>query len=250
MTLPETVDRATWLESRKELLAKEKELTRQRDRVNADRRRLPMVKVEKEYEFTGPDGPVSLADMFEGRPQLIVGHFMFDPRWDEACTSCSARADEVSDALLRHLAVRDTTLCFISRAPIEKLERVKAEKGWSFAWYSSYGSDFNYDYEVTIDDSVRPAAYNYRDRAEWAATADGADWLDEDQPIEMSGTSAFLRTDDGVFHTYSSYGRAFESVGGAYYWLDLTALGRQEDWEEPKGRSADVRVDRQPNFAS
>src|SRR4051812_26274159 len=145
MALPDIATREEWLAARTELLAREKEQTRARDALNADRRRLPMVEVVKPYVFRGPQGEATLLDLFEGRRQLIVGHFMFDPDWDEGCSSCSAGCDEVSDGLLEHLHVRDTTLAYVSRAPLEKLERWKAHKGWTFPWYSSYGSDFNYD---------------------------------------------------------------------------------------------------------
>jgi predicted dithiol-disulfide oxidoreductase (DUF899 family) len=218
----------------------EKELTRQRDELNAERRRLPMVEVEKEYVFEGPKGKASLLDLFEGRLQLIVGHFMFDPRWEDGCPSCSAGADEVAKGLLTHLHARDTTLAYVSRAPLEKLERYKAKKGWTFPWYSSYGSDFNYDFHVTLDESVAPVEYNYRSKAEHQAAGTGY-YVEGDEPIEMPGTSYFLREGDRIFHTYSTYARGAEMTGGSYYFLDLTALGRQEDWEEPKGRAASAR---------
>jgi predicted dithiol-disulfide oxidoreductase (DUF899 family) len=229
MSLPKVVSRDEWQAARKELLAREKEFTRQRDALNAERRRLPMVRIEKEYVFEGPDGKASLLDLFEERRQLIVGHFMFDPSWDEGCSSCSAGADEVSEGLLRHLHVRDTTFVYVSRAPLAKIEAYKASKGWTFPWYSSYGSDFNYDFHVTLDESVAPVEYNYRTDVEG------------EQPFEAPGRSYFLREGDSVFHTYSVYARGLESVGGSYYFLDETALGRQEDWEEPKGRAADAR---------
>ncbi|MDX6542444.1 MAG: hypothetical protein QOK32_47, partial [Gaiellaceae bacterium] len=144
MNFPDVVSRTEWLAARKELLAEEKEMTRQRDALNAKRRRLPMVEVEKGYVFTGPDGEATLLDLFDGRRQLIVRHFMFDPSWEEGCSSCSAGAAEISPGLLDHLHARETTLAVVSRAPIEKIERYKASKGWVFPWYSSYGSDFNY----------------------------------------------------------------------------------------------------------
>jgi len=240
MTLPEVVSQEEWLAARVALLAKEKELTRARDALNAERRRLPMVESTKPYVFHGPGGELRLLDMFEGRLQLILGHFMFDPSWDDGCPSCSAGADEVSPGLIAHLHVRDTTLAFVSRAPLAKIEDYKARKGWTFPWYSSHGSDFNYDFHVTMDESVMPLEYNYRPlKAE-------DDW---EQPFEMPGTSYFLREGDRVFHTYSTFARGAEQTGGSYYFLDLTALGRQEDWEEPKGRAAAVRA-AQPDFAS
>jgi len=247
MSLPQVVSRDEWLAARKALLAKEKQATRARDALNAERRRLPMVRVDKDYEFDGPGRRAGLVDLFEGRRQLIVGHFMFDPGWDEGCPSCSAGADEVSDGLLRHLQARDTTLAYVSRAPLAKLEDYKARRGWKFPWYSSYDSDFNYDFGVTVDDSVAPAAYNYKTRAEHEHAGTGY-YFDAEQPIEQPGTSFFLRDGDAVFHTYSTYGRGAEMLGGSYYFLDLTALGRQEEWEEPKGRAADAHQ-ASPDFA-
>ncbi len=238
MTLPQVASQEEWLAARKALLVKEKELTRSRDALNAERRRLPMVEITKEYELEGPDGRASLLDMFEGRLQLILGHFMFDPRWDDGCPSCSAGADEMSPGLLEHLHTRDTTLVYVSRAPLAKIEDYKARRGWTFPWYSSFGSDFNYDFHVTMDASVTPPEYNYRPFE-----------LDWEQPVEMPGTSYFLREGERVFHTYSTYARGAEQTGGSYYFLDLTALGRQEDWEEPKGRAASARA-AQPDFAS
>ncbi len=240
MNLPQVVSRDEWLVARKKLLAREKELTRQRDALNAERRRLPMVKIDKEYVFEGPDGKASLLDLFEGRRQLIVGHFMFDPGWGEGCPSCSAGADEVSDGLLTHLHTRDTTFVYVSRAPLAKIERYKASKGWTFPWYSSYGSDFNYDFHVTLDESVAPIEYNYRTKAEHEQMGSDA-YAEADQPIERPARSCFLRDGDSVYHTYSVYARGLETVGGSYYFLDETALGRQEEWEEPKGRASDAR---------
>jgi predicted dithiol-disulfide oxidoreductase (DUF899 family) len=246
MNLPQVVSREEWLAARKELLAKEKELTQQRDALNAERRRLPMVKIDKEYLLEGPDGEASLVDLFEGRRQLIVYHFMFSPEWDEGCPSCSAGADEVSKGLLEHLHARETTLAYVSRAPFPKLEAYKAKKGWIFPWYSSYGSDFNYDFHVTLDESVAPIMYNYRTKAEHEQ-AGTSYYVEGEQPIERHGHSCFLRDGNDVFHTYSMYGRGAETVGGSYYFLDLTALGRQEDWEEPQGR-ADVARGADPSF--
>ena len=240
MSLPQTVSRDEWLEARKELLGKEKEFTRQRDALNAERRRLPMVRIEKDYLFEGPDGSASLLDLFDGRRQLIVRHFMFDPSWEDGCSSCSAGADEISDGLLEHLHLRDTSLVVVARAPLDKIERYKARRGWTFPWYSSSGSDFNYDFHVTLDESVAPLEYNYRTRAEHEQAGTSA-YLEGEQPIEEPGQSCFVREGDRVFHTYSSYARGAEMTGGSYYYLDLTALGRQEDWEEPKGRTSSAR---------
>jgi predicted dithiol-disulfide oxidoreductase (DUF899 family) len=233
MSLPDVVSRAEWLAARRELLAEEKEMTRRRDALNAKRRRLPMVEIEKDYVFTGPGGQATLLDLFDGRRQLIVRHFMFDPTWDDGCTSCTAGADEISPGLLEHLHARDTTLVVVARAPLEKIERYKARRGWTFPWYSSYGSEFNYDFQVTLDPSVAAPEYNYR-----AVDASG----------EQPGQSCFLRDGERVFHTYSSYARGAEMTGGSYYYLDLTALGRQEEWEEPTGRAVDPRGAR-PDFS-
>jgi predicted dithiol-disulfide oxidoreductase (DUF899 family) len=248
MSLPRITSREDWLEARKELLAKEKALTRERDELNVERRNLPMVKIEKDYRFEGPDGEVTLLDMFEGRSQLIVGHFMVNPEWEDGCPSCSAGAAELSDGLLEHLRIRDTSFAYVSRAPIEKIQRYQQKRGWDFAWYSSYGSDFNYDFKVTVDERVAPADYNYKTKAEHEAAGTGY-YFDAEQPIEQPGLSCFLRVGDEVFHTYSTFGRGAESLGGSYYWLDLTALGRQEDWEEPSGRAESARS-ATPDFAS
>jgi predicted dithiol-disulfide oxidoreductase (DUF899 family) len=246
--LPQIVSQEHWLAARRELLAKEKELTRARDALSAERRRLPMVQVTKDYEFEGPQGRASLLDLFDGASQLIVRHFMFDPGWEDGCPSCSAAADEVSDGLIEHLRVRDTTLVHVSRAPLHKIEDYKRRRAWTFAWYSSHGSDFNYDFHVTLDESVAPVEYNYRSPSEHERAGTGY-YVQGDQPIELPGTSAFLRVGEQVFHTYSTYARGGETVGGSYYFLDLTALGRQEEWEEPKGRAQAAR-EAVPDFAS
>jgi predicted dithiol-disulfide oxidoreductase (DUF899 family) len=247
-TMPTIVSRDKWLAARKALLVEEKKLTRVRDALNIERRTLPMVEVDKDYVFDGPNGPTHFIDVFEGRPQLIIYHFMFDPEWDEGCPSCTAGTDEMSPALVEHLHIRDTTYAMVSRAPLAKLERWKKARGWDhLPWYSSYGTDFNYDFGVTIDESVGAAEYNYRTKAEYEALGD--DFFDSPQPFEMPGRSCFVALDGRVFHTFSQYARGLESTGGSYYFLDLTALGRQEDWEEPKGRSQAVRS-AQPDFAS
>jgi len=242
--LPEVVSRAEWLTARKELLVEEKAMTRARDALNTRRRNLPMVRVDKQYAFEGAGGRVGLFELFEGRHQLIVQHFMFDPDWDEGCPSCTAASDEISAGLLRHLAARDTTLVVVSRAPIAKIERYKAKRGWTFPWYSSDGSTFNYDFHVTLDPSVMPVEFNFRTMAELEQA--GMGWLGNGSS-EQPGYSMFLREGDDLFHTYSMYARGTEMLGGSYYFLDLTALGRQEDWEEPKGRSDSQRGPR-PDF--
>ncbi len=245
MSLPRIATRDEWLAARMDLLAQEKDLTRRRDALNIERRNLPMVEIDKEYTFEGPEGAVRLIDLFDGRDQLIVYHFMFDPAWDEGCSSCTAGTDELSPGFFTHLHARDTSYAMVSRAPLEKLQQWKAKKGWDVPWYSSYGTDFNYDFGVTIDESVAPPRYNYRTKAEFEAM--GSDFFHADQPFEMPGRSCFLQVDGRVFHTYSQYARGLEATGGSYYFLDLTALGRQEEWEEPKGRSQSARV-AMPNF--
>ncbi|MGA7883917.1 MAG: DUF899 domain-containing protein [Terrimicrobiaceae bacterium] len=204
------------------------------------RRRLPMVRIEKDYVFEGPDGKASLLDLFEDRLQLIIYHFMW--LWDagepldKGCSSCSAWADHIARGHLTHLHARSTSLALVSRAPLAKIAPFKARMGWAVPWYSSFGSDFNYDFHVTLDESVAPLEYNYRTETEHEK-AGTSYYLEGEQPFDLPGLSCFLRDGDKVFHTYSTYGRGGETVGGAYYFLDLTALGRQEDWEEPKGRA-------------
>jgi predicted dithiol-disulfide oxidoreductase (DUF899 family) len=244
MSLPQIASREEWRRARVELLAEEKAMTRARDALSTKRRNLPMVEVTDDYRFHGPDGELDLAALFEGRSQLIVQHFMFDPTWEEGCPSCTAAADEMSEGLRRHLAARDTTFAAVSRAPLEKIERYKATRGWTFPWYSSFGSRFNYDFHVTIDASVAPVEFNFRDADELEAA--GMGWLNQGSS-EQPGYSAFLRVDDRTFHTYSMYARGAEWLGGGYAFLDITALGRQEDWEEPKGRATSVRGP-EPNF--
>ena len=238
MSLPEVATREEWLEARVQLLAREKELTRTRDALNADRRRLPMVKIEKDYVFEGPDGSATLAELFGESRQLILRHVMFDPEWDDACPGCTACVDELSDGLLDHLRSRDTAYVLVSRAPLEKLEAYAARKGWTVPWYSSFGSEFNYDFHVSLDPGVQPVEYNYRDAS--ALEQAGQGWV-LSKPSEVAGVSCFLRAGDDVFHTYSTYGRGDEGLSDSYFLLDLTALGRQENWEEPKGRAAVVR---------
>jgi predicted dithiol-disulfide oxidoreductase (DUF899 family) len=233
VSLPEIVSREEWLVARTALLAGEKELTRARDAVNVERRRLPMVRVDKEYVFDGTGGKATLLDLFAGRRQLIVVHFMFDPEWTDGCPSCTAAAEERSPGLHDHLASRETTLVTVSRAPLAKIEDYKRRKGWTFPWYSSHGGDFNYDYGVSVDSSAGSVVYNYR-------SLGGAE-IPAGAPMELPGVSCFLRDGDAVFHTYSTYARGTEQTGGSYYFLDLTALGRQEEWEEPKGRTEHAR---------
>lgn len=226
VAMPRIVSRDEWLAERKKLLSHEKELTNHRDRVNAERRRLPMVRIEKGYAFDGPDGKRSLADLFDGRRQLIVYHFMFDPAWDKGCPGCTGFVDALGD--LSMLNERDTTFVVVSRAPLAKLEAYKALKGWNIHWVSSYGSDFNYDFHVTLDESVAPVEYNFRDKAELEQRHAETYFLKGEQ----HGLSVFFRVDDEVFHTYSAYARGVEGLTNAYSLLDTTPYGRQEDFED------------------
>lgn len=232
--LPEVVSKEDWLAARVELLAKEKEVTRARDQVNAERRRLPMVRVDEPYTFEGPDGTVGLIDMFDGRRQLVMHHFMYAPDWDVPCSSCSSAADQIP-VHLRQLYVRNTSLVAVSRAPYEKLAAFRKRMGWTFPWYSSYGNNFNYDFHATLDDRVAPVLQFFRNETELAAA--GTPWTPDARGEEMPGISTFLRVGDEVFHTYSTFGRGIEDFHHCYPWLDLTVLGRQEVWEEPKGRA-------------
>jgi predicted dithiol-disulfide oxidoreductase (DUF899 family) len=198
--------------------------------VNAARRRLPIVKVEKDYSFDGPSGRTSLKDLFEGRRQLIVYHFMFDPAWDKGCSGCTSFVSALGDLSL--LNSRDTTFVVVSRAPLAKLEAYKTQKGWNISWFSSFGSDFNYDFHVTLDPNVAPAEYNYRSKAEMEAKT-GHPVLFEG---EEHGLSVFFRLDEEVFHSYSVYARGCEALTDAYRLLDTTPYGRQQDFEDsPSG---------------
>jgi predicted dithiol-disulfide oxidoreductase (DUF899 family) len=228
LILPEVVSRGQWTEARLRLLAQEKEMSRQQAALNAARRRLPMVRVEKDYVFEGPKGPATLADLFDGNRQLIVQHVMYGPDWDAACPGCTAGVDELSEGVLTHMRSRDTGFALVSRAPLAKLEAYKTSRGWFAPWYSSFGSDFNYDFQVTLDASRPQLEYNYRPEPGLVA---GRPYM------EMSGLSSFLRDGDEIFHTYSAFSRGTEYVGNAYTLLDLTAFGRSENWEEPKGRA-------------
>jgi predicted dithiol-disulfide oxidoreductase (DUF899 family) len=215
---PRVVSRTEWLAARKQLLAKEKEFSRQRDALSAERRNLPWLKVEKDYVFDTASGTRSLADLFAGRSQLLVYHFMLGPGWEEGCPSCSYLADHF-DGPLVHLAHRDVTFTVISRAPLAQIEAFKKRMGWRFPWVSSYGSDFNYDYQVSFTKEDREsgkAYYNYEHRG----------FPSEEGP----GASVFAKNAAGSVHqTYSSYARGLDILIGTYNFLDLMPKGRDED---------------------
>lgn len=229
IALPPVVSREEWLAARKALLTREKEATRLRDAVNAQRRRLPMVRIEQDYAFHGPDGPVSLLELFEGRRQLYVHHFMWVDERDEGCPACSQAADiNFTPPLLAQLHAHDVTFAAVSRAPMAAIARYQERRGWSFPWYSSHGTTFNHDFQVTMDESVAPVMFNYRDREELLRSGLTPDVLTGD----WTGNSVFLRDGDTVFHTYSAYARGLDQLATPYNFLDLTPYGRQEDWED------------------
>lgn len=211
------VTREEWIAERRALLAREKELTRLRDRLAAERRALPWVRIEKNYVFDTPDGRRTLADLFEGRRQLLVQHFMYAPGWEQGCPSCSFMADH-SDGMNAHLEQRDVTLVAVSRATLAEIEHFRRRMGWRFKWVSSHGSDFNYDFGVSFTPeqvAQAPIHYNY---GPWPYAYE-----------EWPGISVFFKDDaDQVFHTYSTYGRGVEVMMGTYNMLDLMPKGRDE----------------------
>jgi predicted dithiol-disulfide oxidoreductase (DUF899 family) len=213
----DVVPHEAWLEARRRLLAEEKEFTRQRDRLSQKRRELPWERVAREYVFTGPNGRVSLAELFGPHSQLVVYHFMFDPSWDESRPHCSFWADSF-DRIGIHLQQRDVQFVAVSHAALEKLQAFQARMGWSFPWLSSFGSDFNYDFDVAFrpeDRAAGTASYNY---------VAG----DPGMP-EREGISVFYRDAAGsIFHTYSAYARGIDMVNSAYQFIDLTPKGRDE----------------------
>lgn len=222
--LPPVVSRAEWLHARKALLVREKEATRARDALNAERRRLPLVAIDKDYIFTGPAGEMRLADLFEGRRQLIIYHFMYLREQGEGCSGCSLFADNVPH--LSHLHARLTTFALVSRAPLAEIETFRRRMGWELPWYSSFGSDFNYDFHATTDAAVAPVEYNYRDQAE-------LERLGQTYHIhgEQPGLSVFLRDGGRVYHSYSTYGRGLDLFVNVHNLLDTTPFGRGEGWD-------------------
>lgn len=217
MTTHTIATRDKWLEARLDLLAAEKDLTQRSDEVARLRRQLPWVRVDKNYVFEGPDGPVTLADLFDGRSQLIVQQFMLAPGWEQGCKSCSFMADH-TDGMTVHLAHRDATMVAISRAPLAEIERFRQRMGWQFKWVSSYGNDFNYDFGVSFTpEEVAKGKLNYNFGQSSFATE------------ELPGVSVFVKDEAGnVYHTYSTYGRGVEVMMGTYRMLDLTPKGRDE----------------------
>jgi predicted dithiol-disulfide oxidoreductase (DUF899 family) len=218
MQRPTIVSRDEWTAARKRLLVKEKEFNRQRDALSAERRKLPMEEITKDYVFQGSEGRRTLADLFEGKRQLLVYHFMFAPDDDEGCPACSFVADNFAGGLV-HLAARDTAFAVISRAPLDKIKRFKKRMGWTFPWLSSFGADFNYDFQVTLDENH--SEYNY---APVSAQPEG-----RPHEGEREGLSVFLRDGKRVFHTYSTYQRGLDPFLNTYNFLDVTPLGRQEE---------------------
>jgi predicted dithiol-disulfide oxidoreductase (DUF899 family) len=212
LNLPPVVSAAEWQAAREKLLVKEKEATRARDALAAERRRLPRVEIEKQYVLDGPDGKSSLVDLFDGRSQLLLYHFMFGPNQDAGCDGCSMFVDQIGHPA--HLYARDTSLVLVSRAPIGKIEPYRKRMGWTLPWFSSFESDFNVDFGVSPE---TPQQGVYQDG-------------------EMFGLSVFLRDGDRVFRTYFTNGRGVEALGSVWTLLDLTPLGRQEQWEDsPEG---------------
>ena len=216
------VSQKEWLEARSALLIKEKEATRRSDALARERRSMPMVRLTKPYSFDGPSGKQTLADLFDGMPQLIVYHFMFEPHWSEGCKSCSHFMDNIAGAVV-HLRARDTAFAVVSLAPFEKIDAFRRRMGWSFPWVSSYGSDFNKDFEVSIDTGDPNSNYNYA-RAKDLLDA-GKIWFPKG---ELPGLSVFLRDDADIYHTYSVYQRGLDALLNTYTLLDLSPLGRHE----------------------
>jgi predicted dithiol-disulfide oxidoreductase (DUF899 family) len=213
----EVVSQEQWTEARKVLLAKEKAFTRQRDELSRQRRELPWTKVEKNYVFDGPHGKETLSDLFAGRGQLMIYHFMLGPGWTEGCKSCSFLADHI-DAALVHLRHRDVTLLLVSRAPLAEIEAFKKRMGWNFKWVSSYGNDFNFDFNVSFtkeEMAQGEAYYNY-----------GVSRIPVD---ELPGLSVFYNNGGDLYHTYSTYSRGLDMLVGAYNYLDMAPKGRGEE---------------------
>ncbi|MBI1191149.1 MAG: DUF899 domain-containing protein [Tepidisphaera sp.] len=224
---PNVVSKSTWEDAQRTFLDQEKEFTRLRDELSAKRRQLPWTKVEKPYTFDSEQGTVSLAALFGGKRQLVVYHFMFDPAWDEGCPGCSFLADNM-DGARTHLLARDTELVYVSRAPLAKLLAFKQRMGWTIPWVSSFDTTFNYDFGVTMDETKGSTQYNYKDASKLQA-----DGKIKHAKGEMPGASVFLRDNNTIYRTYSVYGRGLDPMLNTYNFLDLTALGRQENPDQP-----------------
>ena len=224
--------REEWLSARLALLEAEKAHTRRGDEIARQRQALPWVRVDKDYKFDTDDGTATLADLFQGRSQLLVYHFMFGPDFDAGCPSCSAIADGFNGSVV-HLANHDVTLCAVSRAPIGKLQAYRRRMGWTFPWASSFGSDFNYDFQagVTVEQQLSGGTeYNYRPTEPYQDSSPspvGTDW--STYARERPGLSAFVLEDGVVYHTYSTYARGLDGIWGMYQWLDRAPLGRNEN---------------------
>lgn len=218
MNTPNIVSQSEWLDARREHLQKEKEFTRLRDQLSQQRRALPWVKVEKEYIFGGPNGRESLADLFDGRSQLVVQHFMYGPEWSEGCPSCSFWADNFDNVIV-HLNQRDISMVFVSRSRMENLNAYKERMGWNFKWVSSLENDFNFDFDVSFDpDKENENGLNYN----FGTTQFGGE--------EAPGTSVFYKNEQGeIFRTYSTYSRGLDMLNSAYHLMDLVPKGRDED---------------------
>ncbi|KAE9376564.1 DUF899-domain-containing protein [Stipitochalara longipes BDJ] len=228
MPSKQVVSEAEWTKARKDLLVKEKAHMRANDALMSELRSLPMVKIEKEYTFDGPKGKVTLSDLFEGRKQLIVHHFMFGPEDEVGCEGCSFMADNMPSTA-SHLNSRETTMVMVSRAPLAKIEAFQKRMGWKYPWYSSFGSDFNYDFHVTNDEAVAPVQYNYKNKEEILQSKKPENRLAVKG--EAPGLSVFLKEDGEVFHTYSSYARGHDPLLVTSKLLDFTPLGRQDEVE-------------------
>jgi predicted dithiol-disulfide oxidoreductase (DUF899 family) len=211
------VSPAEWLAARKELLKKEKEFTRLRDELSGERRKMPWVKLDKEYKFEGTNGVVTLADLFDGRNQLVIYHFMLGPGWEQGCPSCSFLADSFDPAAV-HMAQRDTTLAVVSRATLPEIEKFKKRMGWRFPWVSSFGTDFNYDFHVSFTKEEMASGKGYYNFTNGSIPSE-----------ELPGLSVFFRRGGDVFHTYSTYARGLDILLPTYNFLDMTPKGRDED---------------------
>jgi predicted dithiol-disulfide oxidoreductase (DUF899 family) len=247
MTTHKTGTRDEWLAARLELLAAEKELTRRSDELAQKRRQLPWVRVEKDYRFDTPQGRATLADLFQGRSQLLVYHFMFGPDYTAGCPSCSSIADGFNGIAV-HLANHDVALMAVSRAPLSKLQAYRQRMGWSFPWASSHGGEFNYDFNVSLTEQQQrdgTVDYNYRREQAWTLRGIGEAMTQQGEgPVaqiaattgtdvatytrERPGMSAFVREDGEIYHTYSTYSRGLDGLWGMYQWLDRAPLGRNE----------------------